>query len=478
MTLQSKLLIWRTMIRERLEPIVSNTKFKWFTRGVWTVSIIWAVIVGVQSIPFYTAIGAGEAAYKTGNYNEAEVQFKKALTAAQSFSQTDPRRAKALNNLAELYRTQAQYSKAEPLYHAAVEEARQLGPGHEEYPLSIHNLASLQCDAGMYESAREQGLLALKIWDEQIRKPNDVKRAAILCGLGKVYRELADYKQAETLYEQALNIETRELGPNDVQLAVVMDNLGTLYREEGRSAEAEVMYKRALAIDTAALGPLHPDVATDKSNLAGLYRTIGGMDDAETLYKEALIMRKQTLGEDHPLVARCFLGLAELRLRQGRPTQAEQDLHKALEIQLKVLNPRHPDLAKTYNLLGTAYLYQHRYGEAQEALGKAYQIRHEVLACDHPDLAATLLLMAELQYKQGKPSEAQKSAQAAVDIYYHVFGLHHPLTQHALATLRATQAQPGQKAAAQTETGENPLSPAWLYRANEWNQSLKTQSGR
>jgi tetratricopeptide (TPR) repeat protein len=126
-------------------------------------------------------------------------------------------------------------------------------------------------------------------------------------------------------------------------------------------------------------------------------------------------------------------------------------------------------------LLGTAYLYQHRYGEAQEALGKAYQIRHEVLACDHPDLAATLLLMAELQYKQGKPSEAQKSAQAAVDIYYHVFGLHHPLTQHALATLRATQAQPGQKASAQTETGENPLSPEWLHRANEWNQSLKTQ---
>jgi hypothetical protein len=95
------------------EHVLLSPKFKWYRRIIWTVSIVWACFLLVQSIPYYNAIGKGESAYKTGDYIEAEKQFKIALSESEHFSNIDLRRAKALNNLAELYRTEARYKELE-----------------------------------------------------------------------------------------------------------------------------------------------------------------------------------------------------------------------------------------------------------------------------------------------------------------------------------------------------------------------------
>ncbi len=90
------------------------------------------------------SIAAGMEAYQQARYGEAERQFKAALREAENFGEQDPRFATSLNNLAELYRAQGNYTEAEPLYKrslAIIEKV--LGPEHPNVATSLNNLALL-----------------------------------------------------------------------------------------------------------------------------------------------------------------------------------------------------------------------------------------------------------------------------------------------------------------------------------------------
>ena len=70
---------------------------------------------------------------------------KKALDVAeQAVEQNPPDIAASLNNIAEMYRTQGQYSQAEPLCTRSLgDREKALGPDHPNVAQSLNNLASL-----------------------------------------------------------------------------------------------------------------------------------------------------------------------------------------------------------------------------------------------------------------------------------------------------------------------------------------------
>jgi tetratricopeptide (TPR) repeat protein len=62
-------------------------------------------------------IKEGATQYKQGNYTKAVRFIEEALKVAEEHGNPDhPKVATSLNNLANLYETQGNYSKAEPLY--------------------------------------------------------------------------------------------------------------------------------------------------------------------------------------------------------------------------------------------------------------------------------------------------------------------------------------------------------------------------
>ena len=183
--------------------VMDNPRFKWYQRGVWLVSLTWAAFLAIQSIPFYTAIGQGESFYKQGIYATAEQKFNDALSESRKFGPADLRRAKVLNNLAELYRTEGKYAKAESFLNQAVAIAQKLGNKRPEYPMSLNNLANLYREEGIYTQAEETFTKAILFWDTNIKK-NDVNHAALLNGLGKLKRDQGEYATAEKLYQESL----------------------------------------------------------------------------------------------------------------------------------------------------------------------------------------------------------------------------------------------------------------------------------
>ena len=151
-------------------------------------------------------MAAGEAAYRQGDYAEAESRFDAALKEAEAFGPEDPRLAMSLNNLAELYRAQGRYGEAEPLYRRSLaiwEKA--LGPEHPDVATSLNNLALL--------------------YDAQGR-----------------------YPEAEPLYRRALAIREKALGPEHPDMAQSLENYAGLLRATGREVEAAEMEARAKAI--------------------------------------------------------------------------------------------------------------------------------------------------------------------------------------------------------------------------------------
>ncbi len=185
---------------------------------------------------------------------------------------------------------------------------------------------------------------------EQQRGVKDANLATLYSRMADIYKkrldrgEAQDYKQEQELgieyYQKAVALQT-ELGL-EVDLAASLNNLAFLYRSQGRYSEAESLYQQALQMKKRLLGESHPSVATSINNLAFLYRSQGRYSEAEPLYQQALEMRKRLLGESHPDVAASLNNLALLYDSQGRYSEAKPLLQQALEICERVLGTNHP----------------------------------------------------------------------------------------------------------------------------------------
>ena len=112
-------------------------------------SWLWPALVIADEARWEQHLDAGEAAYQRGDYEEAVRQSKAALKEAEDFGEQDPRFATTLNNLAGLYRAQARYAEAEPLYKRALAiREKALGPAHPDVATSLNNLALFYREQG------------------------------------------------------------------------------------------------------------------------------------------------------------------------------------------------------------------------------------------------------------------------------------------------------------------------------------------
>jgi pentatricopeptide repeat protein len=106
-------------------------------------------------------------------------------------------------------------------------------------------------------------------------------------GVGWVFENQGNYEQAERWETNALEIRQRVLGDHP-DTAVSLNSLANLYVKERRFNEAESLYHQAMAMDSRALGPHNSLSPITLYNLAALKQSLGRLDDAQSLYEKAL----------------------------------------------------------------------------------------------------------------------------------------------------------------------------------------------
>ncbi|HEY9868450.1 MAG TPA: tetratricopeptide repeat protein [Candidatus Obscuribacterales bacterium] len=166
---------------------------------------------------------AGHEAHAAGRIARAEVYFKQALTLAEQFAESDPRRPKAINNLAAVYQIQGKYTFAESLYKRALDLNQRLhGKEHPDVALNLHNLAVLYCAKSRFA-------------------------------------------EAEPLFREAIAITEGALGAAHASLVSTLRNLAALLRRTGRDEEASVLEERARRIG-AGVDSIAPGAGSGSSS--------------------------------------------------------------------------------------------------------------------------------------------------------------------------------------------------------------------
>ena len=188
--------------------------------------------------PSRTAVDDGVEACQQLRYGDAERLLVGALRRAEQGAAAAPELAAALGQLADLYRAQARYEEAEPLYRRAIalEEGRQ-GGEHAGMARALNNLAL-------------------------------------------VYRAQGFYEQAEPLCRRALAIAERVHGGEHPLTAAAVGNLLTVYLAQQRFGEAGPLFRRSVAIKERVLGPTHPALAGSLSTYAAFLRRTRGEAEA------------------------------------------------------------------------------------------------------------------------------------------------------------------------------------------------------
>ncbi len=200
------------------------------------------------------------------------------------------RRVQRQEDLANRYREQGQYTRAEPLLRRALARA------------------------------------------ERLFGPDDFDVASILNNLGMLYKFQGRYAEAEPLYRRALTIVERMRGPDHPEVASIYHNLGGLEHARGRFALGEPMARRSVAIREHALGPEHPDVAADKAALAALLDGQGKFEEAQALYWQAIAVFERAFGLEDLELSFSFNNLAAIEGARGNHTEAERLYRRALAI--------------------------------------------------------------------------------------------------------------------------------------------------
>jgi tetratricopeptide (TPR) repeat protein len=192
-------------VRAILRKVTEDYRYRWFQRAVWLFYLIWAGVVVVQSIAYYVYSGEGKTAFERHYYNQAETLFVMAVNEVehsasyQLMGERDSRHIKALNNLAEVYRTTGRLRQAEALaqeVHAIAES--DFGTTSESFAISLNNLAAVYRDEGRFQQAEQLYGQALDCW-QAMRRTHEQGYAAVLYGLGQLRGKEGRPGEAEQL---------------------------------------------------------------------------------------------------------------------------------------------------------------------------------------------------------------------------------------------------------------------------------------
>lgn len=284
-------------------------------------------------------------------------------------------------------------------------------------------------------------------------------KADLLDTMGRVYRSLGLYEQAEKLLTECLTLRREALGNDHPQVAVSLQNLALLKRDKGddRAAEpllrqaldiqkrndatrtpgyakglndlaalleargeydaAEALYREVLNLKRSLLGERHEDVARGMHNLASLLHRRGRYDEAEPLYRKALTLRSELLGIAHPEVATTLSNLASLMEDRGDASGAENLYREILDLRRKVFGPRHPTVARSLSNLGFVVQVQGRDAEAEALYREAVSIADELLGPDHSHRGVYLKNLASALLRQHRAAEAEPLIREALRIF-------------------------------------------------------------
>ena len=259
--------------------------------------------------------------------------------------------------------------------------------------------------------------------------------AAVRLTIGKAYRALGQYEDAQRQLERSVALYDARLGADDPVTLDGKSSLAYLYGAQGRYDLAEPLSEQVVRGRTLRLGGAHPDTLVSKNNLAQVYRSQRKFEQAEPLYLEVVRADTTTLGAAHRETLRAKTNLAALYRDQKRFGEAQALYEEVVRAQSATLGADHPDTLVSKNGLAAAYRGLGRHDEAEALFREVVEARTAKLGADHPDTLTTKNNLALIYQADGRYDLAEPLFREVAEASRRKLGPTHPDTLQRLQNL-------------------------------------------
>lgn len=256
--------------------------------------------------------------------------------------------------------------------------------------------------------------------------------------IGRVYRQIGNYSQAEEMHQASVEIRRKLFGSNDARVAESLNELGFELQAQNKLSQANRVVSEALAIRQRLFGRENEDTATSINSLGAIYRDEGKLTEAEALAREALDIRRKLLGHDNVAVADSLRNLSIILGAKAKWAECEKMSREVLEMRRKLLDPEHPWIASALNDVAWAASNQGKLEEAETLQREALAMRQKLLPQQHPDVAISLQLVGDSMRKRGNLQGAYSVLGAALSIQRRVLGDDDPASIYTLRSMGLT----------------------------------------
>ena len=274
-------------------------------------------------------------------------------------------------------------------------------------------------------------------------RAENVAKASLLHYAAAFFLYQGQWKDAEKLQTQAVELRRVVLGEEHPLTLTSMGNLASTFSNQGRWKEAELLFVQVVEMLKKVLKEEHPDTLINMGNLASIFSSQGRWKEAESLEVQVMETRKRVLGEEHSDTLTSMANLASTYRSQGRWKEAEELQAKELEICSRVLGKAHPSTLTSMANLASTYRDQGRWKEAESLEVQVMETRKKLLGEKHP-LTLTSITNLALTYKdQGRWKEAELLEVQVMETRKRVLGEEHPSTLISMGNLALTYKDQG-----------------------------------
>ena len=312
-------------------------------------------------------------------------------------------------------------------------------------------------DLGAYDQA-ERMLRDALATQQAAATPDEIVLATMLHDLGALLVDTGKFDEAARRLGEALERRRRialaggtaGTQGGEREVAQTLNELGRLSWERGEYPQAEAYYRQALALHERIGGPGSYDVAVDLINVSNAVNQAGRLDEGRAMLERALAVFESTGVTEDLHFADGLNNLGIVERRAGNPAQAVDHLRRATAIRLRVLGQDHPDVALSRANLGSALWDLGDLQSAQEQFEHSLRIREQTLPPDHPHLSFSINALAVVYKNLGQLDRAEALYARGLAIASGRLGEDHPDVARILGNLGNLERERGRLDAAES----------------------------
>ncbi len=239
---------------------------------------------------------------------------------------------------------------------------------------------------------------------------------------GSIEYQLGNFKQAEITHLKALNIRKAYLGEENPKVAESYYKLGAVYGERSQLSKSLEYIKKALDMAIKTLGADDEAISSYQSGLGYAYYKMSLLDEAIDCFENVKARSLKKGGELQTRVANQYLLLGNAFTDKGDYPKALDYFKKALKINRQLLGEEHTNVAGCYNNIGVVLSTIGDYEQAENYHQVALGLKIKAHGEMHPRVAKYFQNLGSMSAINGDLDGALQNYLKAQKIYRQTFG--------------------------------------------------------